>query len=1112
MSSAAILSPTPTLEQQQQQQQPFLKELLENRDSQLPSSPRTFSEEEMPRMNAVKMVDFEAPNLADSSGEVDLKAALKEMNSHPPIKRGESDDSRVSRLSGSTADMSSRSSFGDSSMSSLLSTSRLYGREQEEELLKTSFDRIVHQRAPCRPNLLLISGATGTGKTRLAESLESHVRDSGGFFCSGKFDQHQDDQFAPLCAAFNAYVTQLLQEADEETIRAARRRIRAAVEKDLCSLAKMIPPLQLLMEADLKTSNRSDEACERCDQKQGRSMFALNKLMRAICSPGRPIVMVLDDIQWATQCPLHKWRSMITDDMNEGIMFLGICRDDVTSTSEVSSFLRHLEQDKVDITNISIQNLQKPHIEDMINDVFLMPEDQSQSLATFVFDHSRGNAYFAVESLRMLQHDSCLLKYDSKSKTWAVNHNINICDQMMDYCPKGFVERKLRSIPRNTQKVFMAASCLGSNITERLLEVALQEPVGDRFQELVKKGKFVYDEGRKTYAFRHNSFQSVCYDLITAELQPAFHLEIGLRLWRHLDEEELDSNLFLVLNQLKQGATLMRDQKMRYDVAVMCINAGEKAAAQYAFPTASSYLRFAFVLLGSNHWEEAYDLSLVLHNYAAEVEFAQEDSERVDFLIEEVMSNAKNCEDKLRAYTTKIYVLGARGKTDEAIDIGICCLRMLGVHITPQCHQLNLAWASARIARKVRGKSDQMIKRLPHMQDSKKLAAMQILNLLFLNTYLGRRELFPFVVLKMMKLTFVDGISAISSVAFAGYGTLLCFSGQVQEGLRYGKLALELVDEWNAQSFQSRVGAFVWGSIFVHARPFIESLDQLREGHRLGLQTGDTEFAMLNADLHMMYMLDSGKFSMSAMIEQFNEFKSMTALHGHPSQLDALSPFAAAMKTFSDANGSLTDHSGELEDGIIAAKKNKNTWALETVYNTKLFLSFVAGDFKSAIEMIDSRMSHVSPHEGSIHEAFTLYVDGLVFFAEARRSINAQDTRKLLKRARLCIRLLKPLSRINPANTLGKLVLLEAEDAALMKKNVLAEEKYDHAASLASKSGSNFELAFAKQAAGQHFEFDDDKSRAISSFEDACKAYEAWGGNAAVTHLKQRIVQLRTSP
>lgn len=215
------------------------------------------------------------------------------------------------------------------------------------------------------------------------------------------------------------------------------------------------------------------------------------------------------------------------------------------------------------------------------------------------------------------------------------------------------------------------------------------------------------------------------------------------------------------------------------------------------------------------------------------------------------------------------------------------------------------------------------------------------------------------------------------------------------------------------------------------------------------------------------------------------------------------------MKTFADPNGNLADHS-ELDEGLAAAQKSKNNWALEIVYNTKHFFYFTVGDYKSAIEMIDSRESH--HNEGSIHEAFGLYVDGLTYFAEARRTSNSQQAKKLLKKARNCLRLLKRLAKSNPTVALGKLVLLEAENAALMNRERLAEEKYNHAASLAAKYGSHFELAFAKQAAGEHFALDlNDKARAIECFEGACKEYEAWEGRAAVTHLKQKISQLKNA-
>lgn len=856
----------------------FLRELLERSSS---SSLRGSTREEMPPLQDVKMVGklSDRPPISPEN----FKSVVQGMKSlAPAMKRGDSGNSNeTGQSAGTTAEMSS---FGDesASLSSMLSTGRLYGREQEEELLRSTFDRIVSQKAPRKSSFVLVSGKSGAGKSRLAESLRSHVSSVGGYFCSGKYDIHQDDPFVPLCAAFNAYVTQLLEE-DDETIRAARRRIHSAVEKDLCALSKMVPPLGLLMKEELARVDSGNIDCGQCNQKKGRSMFAMNKLIRAMASPEHPVVMMLDDIQWASPCPLQKWRDMIHDDMNEGIIFLGVCRDDVEPTSPLSIFLRDLEQDHVDITNVSVKNLEKAHIEDMISDLFLMPTEQSESLATFIFSHSAGNAYLSVESLKMLQMDSAALTYDTETKSW--DFNPNVCCKSASYCPLEFMDRKLRSLPRDDQKLIMAAACLGSNITERLLEVALQEPAGDRFQQLVKRGKLSYNETRKTYSFRNNTFQSACYNLISDELKPAFHLEIGRRLWKHLDRQELDQNIFLVLNQIKEGVDLIRKQEECYQIAQMCLTAAEKAAARYAFPTASSYLRFAFLLLGKDHWKEAYDLSLVLYNYAAEVEFAQGDSDRVDLLIDEVLQNTRDYGDKIRAYSTKIYVLGVRGRVEEAVDIGLCCLKMLDVNITPQCHKTHLSWSWSRVAMKLRGKSDQRLKRISPMTDPRKLAAMQILNMLFLNTNIGRKELFPFVVLKMMKLTLLDGMSAFSSVAFAGYGSLLAYAGRVEEGIRFGRLALELVEELNAQSYKSRVGAFVWGTIFVHSQPYVNSLEELLSGHRLGLQTGDIEFAMLNAHLYMMFMLDSGKYPISWMLDRFHQIKDLTALHGHPNRV-----------------------------------------------------------------------------------------------------------------------------------------------------------------------------------------------------------------------------------
>jgi hypothetical protein len=219
------------------------------------------------------------------------------------------------------------------------------------------------------------------------------------------------------------------------------------------------------------------------------------------------------------------------------------------------------------------------------------------------------------------------------------------------------------------------------------------------------------------------------------------------------------------------------------------------------------------------------------------------------------------------------------------------------------------------------------------------------------------------------------------------------------------------------------------------------------------------------------------------------------------------------MKKFSDPDAELTDHGGPLDTGLQNAKSNRCIMALDIAFNTKIFFYFCGGDYMAGIAMIDERDSlRIAQYEGSICESFSIFVDGLTFFGQSRRTKDAGYAKDLLRRARKCMRQLRIFSKTNPAVALSKFVLLEAENAATAKMNSVAEEKYDHAAGIAHRYCNSFELAFAKQVAGQHYQIDtEDNNRAISCFEDACAAYELWEGHAAVSHLKRKIASLRKS-
>ena len=91
----------------------------------------------------------------------------------------------------------------------LLIPERLYGREREVETLLAAFDRVV---AGGRPQLVLVSGYSGIGKSAVVNELHKSLVPPRGLFVFGKFDQYNRDiPYATVAQAFRSLVRPLLE-------------------------------------------------------------------------------------------------------------------------------------------------------------------------------------------------------------------------------------------------------------------------------------------------------------------------------------------------------------------------------------------------------------------------------------------------------------------------------------------------------------------------------------------------------------------------------------------------------------------------------------------------------------------------------------------------------------------------------------------------------------------------------------------------------------------------------------------------------------------------------------------------------------------------------------
>ena len=126
----------------------------------------------------------------------------------------------------------------------LLIPEKLYGREREIEKLLASFDRVVKGGAP---ELVLVAGYSGIGKSSVVNELHKVLVPPGGLFASGKFDQDKRDiPYSTLAQAFQSLARRLLakSKADLATWRAA---LLEALGPNGRLMIDLVPKLKLII-------------------------------------------------------------------------------------------------------------------------------------------------------------------------------------------------------------------------------------------------------------------------------------------------------------------------------------------------------------------------------------------------------------------------------------------------------------------------------------------------------------------------------------------------------------------------------------------------------------------------------------------------------------------------------------------------------------------------------------------------------------------------------------------------------------------------------------------------------------------------------------------------
>jgi predicted ATPase len=535
----------------------------------------------------------------------------------------------------------------------------------------------------------------------------------------------------------------------------------------------------------------------------------LSKFVTAIrntTTMSHPLVLLLDDLQWADQRSLELIQMMLTRQSNHassGLVILATVRslleeeqpsssnnihqttnDNNHPTSNnalVFSLLQELQEHGVGTTHLQVSNLGQDAVQELMSDLFQHASRECNALlADRVHRLTGGNVFFIFQLLRFWEGEGRLMMCGSDDddgddrKVAALPYPLY--QMINDDIPSvmELVVKRIQQLPFNVQEVLKMASCMGTIISERLLKEAGSVGMSPLSIEPAlavahEQGLVVYDSSSTTesVSFVHDKIQKAAYSLIPESERAMLHLHIGRALWVWLAYEELDRHIFLVTNQITRGLHLVDDPVEKEELAELYLRAGLKTAQSTLFTQASAYFEMGISLLGRRHWKRHYKLSLDLYNAAAEVEYYGGNLVRVDFLLNRVLRHAKSLDDKLHAYYTQIYSLASRDDTNQAFSIGFEVLRQLGVTFPERLRAIRTRVAWHNCIKKLRQMGDDsIIMNLPVMQDKRQLMIMRLLNTLMMSAFSARQELVVPMLISMVNRTLQHGICGASTFRF----------------------------------------------------------------------------------------------------------------------------------------------------------------------------------------------------------------------------------------------------------------------------------------------------------------------------------------------------------
>jgi predicted ATPase/transcriptional regulator with GAF, ATPase, and Fis domain len=976
---------------------------------------------------------------------------------------------------------------------------KLYGRDREVGDLIEAFDRSGEGGTA----MALVSGYSGIGKTSLIQELYKPIVRQRGYFIAGKFDQIvRNIPYGALIQGFRDLIRQLLTETEDRLSR-WRSQLSDALGAGGGVLAEVIPEIELVLGRQQPPPPLGPA------EAQNRFRYVFQSFVGALARREHPLVIFLDDLQWADAATLGLLQPLLTGQDIRFLLLIGAYRDnEVDARHPLMRTVSALESAGAPLRHIVLGPLQLPELTFLVRDTLHGQLADVEPLARVILQKTDGNPFFAIQFLKTLKQEG-LLTFDYSQGRWTFSLEAiaaaAITDNVVD-----LMSRRIQRLSPKAQHTLTLAACIGSEFDAgRLAEVSEQQTSDAEcdINEALQKGLVLPAAGAGGgYTFLHDRVHQAAYAMIPELQRRQVHLTLGRFLLARWDPGASEEKVFDIAQHFNHGSSLIDDAGERVKLALLNLSAGRKAKSQAAYQSALIYVQAGLHLLGEDHWNSDYNLMWELHIEEAECEYLTGQFSEAETCFDRLVTRARTSLEKARISHLRIVQCENMARYAAAVQYGREGLALFGVAFpnSAEGEQAAMEVELSHIHALLEGRTIHSLVELPPMQDPELRMVMNLLTTLWASAYLvGSQALTRLISARMVRLSLAHGNTEESAYGYVTHAiTVGPVRGDYQSAYEWGRLALAVNERFNDKKRRAKVHQQFQAHVSLWRRPLETSIQHAREACQAGLETGDFTYAGYGALTETWAALltnrDLERFvsDCSASIAVLEKIKMSSLV---PPQTLIMN-WVRALQGRTTDKLSLSDDS--FQEETYLETYGTHPFSLTFYYVAKLSLYVTFGAYDRAFEAGQKARRVVQHLSGTIWPVLLDFFYGLTLAALYRDATEEQRRTYLTELTALRDSL--GVLAENCAENFGCYSLLvHAEIDRISERGWEAMASYEEAIRCARAASRVWNEALANELYSRLWRERGNEAIAAHYLREASRIYERWGAAAKVRDLEE---------